>query len=146
MHGRVRLSVTAHPEGIAELIRAGKRAYEGGESDDDEIELGFLNENPDDRTVWSLSRAIHALSRSIDDDQARGSFGDWLAVEILRDTHCLDVIGGFTHQGLDSLVKLDYPVAEAWARGETSPMDNEALADAAGAASIGHHDARKEPD
>ena len=80
----------------------------------------------------SLSGAIRDLARTLHGEARIGSFADWLAVEILRDTLYLDVIGGFKHQDLESLVKLDDGVAEAWEHGETSAMDNEALADAAG--------------
>jgi len=132
--GRLRLSVTAHPDGIAQLIRAAQREYDES-GDRDESDSGFLYEEPDDRTLWSLRWVIHVLGTGTVDDDHRtpsGSFADWLAIESLRETLCLDVIGCFTHENLKSLVGLDDVVVEAWAQGQTSPMDIKALAEAAG--------------
>jgi hypothetical protein len=125
LQGLVRVSVTTYPDGIASLVTAGQEACKNHDWGDDEIYAGFVEDEPVDRTVQSLTLAIDALA------QTHGSFPKYLATKIIRDTLCLDVISGFTHEGLGSFVGLDDPVALAWRRGGSSTMDNKALALAA---------------
>jgi len=128
----VRMRVTAHPDGIDQLIREGLAVDDG--DDEDTVDRGF---EPDGeqrglsikRNIADLSEAIAHLAENENGlGHNQGSFPRWLARKILRDTLNLDVIGGFAQKDVEAVCADKNPVAQAWAKGGVEPMDTAALA------------------
>jgi len=128
----VRMRVTAHPDGIDQLIREGLATGNG--DDEDTVDRGF---EPDGeqrglsvkRNIADLSEAIAYLAENENGlGHNQGSFPRWLARKILRDTLNLDVIGGFAQKDVEAVCADKNPVAQAWAKGGVEPMDTAALA------------------
>jgi hypothetical protein len=131
--GLLRLRVTAHPTGLAQLIGAGR----GTDLDQDDVEsseshAGDGNHDADtteggartDRNVFAISRAIEALAeQAVDGRQNRGSFPGWLVRKMLRDFLRLDVVGGFEQKDVETVAATSNEVARAWADGGMEPMD-----------------------
>ena len=128
----VRMRVTAHPDGIDQLIREGLPVDNGDEEDtvDRDFEPdGEQRGSPIKRNIEDLSEAIgHLAEKEKDLGHNQGSFPRWLARKILRDTLNLDVIGGFAQKDVEAVCADKNQVARAWAKGGVEPMDTHALA------------------
>ncbi len=122
--GDVRVSITAHADGIATIIRAArKRLLKLVQSDRTFFgsqKIRFDDEETD-RTGSQVADALWVLGhRQSGDCDARRSFADWLVPYVLNDVLRLNVLGSFTGDGLNRLVGLDDKVAIAWRETRTT--------------------------
>ena len=140
--GLLRLRVTAHPTGLAQLIGAGRGTdlhQDDGENSEPEAGDGDHDAartdggaRPD-RNAFGMSRAIEALAaQAVNRRQNRGSFGQWLVTKTLRDLLHLDAIGGFEQEDVEAVAATSHEVARVWADGEIESMDFSSWAQAAG--------------
>ena len=111
--GLLRLRVTAHPTGLAQLIGAGRGTdldQDDGENSEPEAGDGDHDAARTDggarpnRNAFGMSRAIEALAaQAVDRRQNRGSFEQWLVAKTLRDILHLDAIGGFEQEDVEAV-------------------------------------------
>jgi hypothetical protein len=119
----VRFDITLHSLGIKEIVRHAQKWLEkipdeGSRDRWARWRQSFARDEPESNAL-SLRRAILILSRRRDGAGGfeRRSFADWLVPFMLREVLHLDVTVGFTADDLDRLLRLDHPVARAWANG-----------------------------
>ena len=115
----VRFDMTAHPEGLAQILADARRHLRKLRADDPEVLSPqvpdeFLDEEPAP-TAWWLQRAIFVLSHRIIPGQIkRKSFARWLVPKMLHDVLRLDSIATFSSKGFHKLGHLNDPVAAGW--------------------------------
>jgi hypothetical protein len=129
----LRLRLTAHPDGIAEIISAAQQRYRKGNPRVGSVGGGFATGTASSRSVSLLSNGLEVLGNVVTErgQLSRFSFGRWLARKALCEILNLDAIALFTRGDLDTLVGLNDGVAKAWRQSDSLEVDFKALAEAA---------------
>src|SRR5271166_517801 len=126
----VRMTLVAHPDGLASIVRAARRRV--GELIDRDERFRAPGRRIDDaesNTAAQLSAASFVLGFDPSADQLqRRSLADWLVPHLIRDVLRLDVVGNFTRENLDRLSSFDDKVAVAWREPRARPGQNYATA------------------
>lgn len=124
----VRFDITLHSLGIKEVVRRARKWLKEIAAADRDFCAGwreaFASGEPESTALF-LRRAIYILShrRERGGEFVRRSFAEWLVPHMLREVLHLDVTVGFTADDLDGLLRLDHPVARAWAGGSVAGRD-----------------------
>jgi hypothetical protein len=129
----VRLRLTAHPDGIAEIISAAQQKHREGSPRVRSVGGDFATGTASSRNLSLLSDGLEVLGNVVTGhgQLSRLSFGRWLARKALCATLNLDTIALFTRSDLDTLVGLDDGVAKAWRDSDSLEVDFKAVAEAA---------------
>jgi hypothetical protein len=114
----IRLGITAYTDGIDMLVRAArKRLTKLIESDPKRFEpsKGAFEAEDVDRSGHQVAAALWVLAHcESEGGTVRYSFAKWLVPFVLSDVLRLNIIGGFTRDGLQHIVELEDEVAAAW--------------------------------
>ena len=126
----VRLTIVAHPDGLASIVRAARhRVGEWIDRDERFRAPGRRIDDAESNTAAQLSAASFVLGFDPSADQLqRRSLADWLVPHLIRDVLRLGVIGNFTRENLDRLSRLEDKVAVAWREPRARPGQNYAKA------------------
>jgi hypothetical protein len=129
----LRLRLTAHPDGIAEIISAAQQKYRKGIPRVSSVGGDLATGNASSRSLSLLSDGLEILGHIVTGpgQLSRFSFGRWLARKALCETLNLDAIALFTRADLDALVGLNDDVAKAWRDSDPIEVDFKAVAKAA---------------
>jgi hypothetical protein len=129
----LRLRLTAHPDGIAEIISAAQQKYRKGIPRVSSVGGDLATGNASSRSLSLLSDGLEILGHVVTGpgQLSRFSFDRWLARKALCETLNLDAIALFTRADLDTLVGLNDDVAKAWRDFDSIEVDFKAVAKAA---------------
>jgi hypothetical protein len=129
----LRLRLTAHPDGIAEIISAAQQKYRKGNPRVSPVGDDLATGTASSRSLSLLTDGLEVLGNVVTrrGQLSRFSFGRWLARKALCETLNLDAIALFTRADLDTLVGLNDSVAKAWRDSDSLEVDFKAVAKAA---------------
>jgi hypothetical protein len=124
----VRVNITAHRAGLADMVSKGRGRLE----DLREVDPEFMSASDPDQlhsgsatTAQQISDVLFILSHPRDDnDIARESLASWLVDGILHEVLGLDLLSRYRQEDLQALMQLDDDIAEAWCDAEPSGRQN----------------------